>query len=489
MRRSAAWILAGGVAATALTVGTGPAQARDCGTAGTSAAYRCAEPGDLIDVTLGELHPTQSVLGYDEVYYKLGRYRSDKDAAAGGFNKRFDDWCEANGQGETATAQPQARLDDPSSFTCTTPVGEETPETVAPMKTAVIGPGGALYLTDGHHTLSSFLESPDGGASLHVRLRVTDNFSRLSTAEFWKTMEAQKKVWLRDEKDRPITVGQLPDRLGLANFHDDPYRSLVYFTRDIGYATPNDPSEFLEYYWGEWLRGSVDLGTSDLTAFPGYLDLVKKTSRAMVALDAQDPVAGGKTAADLGKLAEWNAGKKETSGEFAKLSKPITDPKPGKLAYALDFKADVPSTPACTTTVTGTRSGPLTVDKGVTCLDRALVNGPVTVRAGASLVSNGSTLKGPLSAVGARTLQLCGTRVNGPVSVTASTGPVRLGGIGCTANTLAAPVALVGNGGGVQLSGNTIGGPLACVGNQPAPVDAGRPNQVRSVKSGQCTAL
>src|SRR6185369_18058315 len=38
---------------------------------------RCAaQPGDLINVQLDELHPTQPSLGYDEVYYKLGRYTS-----------------------------------------------------------------------------------------------------------------------------------------------------------------------------------------------------------------------------------------------------------------------------------------------------------------------------------------------------------------------------------------------------------------------------
>jgi len=29
---------------------------------------------------------------------------------------------------------------------------------IGEMKTAVVGPGGQLYLTDGHHTLTSFWE-------------------------------------------------------------------------------------------------------------------------------------------------------------------------------------------------------------------------------------------------------------------------------------------------------------------------------------------
>jgi len=119
---------------------------------GTPAINMCAQRGDLLDVRIGDVLPTQPSLGYDEVYYKLGRYTLGKDK----INKKFDDWCEANGQGEAAVADASARLDDPTSFTCTIPVGQETAESIAPMKTVVIGPGGKLYLTDGHHTLTSF---------------------------------------------------------------------------------------------------------------------------------------------------------------------------------------------------------------------------------------------------------------------------------------------------------------------------------------------
>ncbi|RMB85455.1 ParB/Srx family N-terminal domain-containing protein [Streptomyces shenzhenensis] len=490
-RRTAAALTAVALAAGAIVTGAGAAQAKpqpqDCGAG--RAAYACVRPGELLDVTLGELHPTQSAVGYDEIYYKLGRYRLDKDVAAGDFNKRFDDWCEANGQGETASARPGARLDDPASFSCTVPLGQETADSVAPMKTAVVGPGGKLYLTDGHHTFTVFDELPDGGDDLHVRVRITDNFSSLSTAAFWQRMTDEKKVWLRDENDRPITVGQLPDRLGLAHFHDDAYRSLVYFTRDIGYAVPDDASEFLEFSWGSWLRGRLPVKPSQLNDSAPYLSLVKQASQAMVALADDDLVAGGRTAAELGKMAEWNDGKKETGGEFAKLSRAITEAKPGKLAYALGFKADVAPAPSCTTTLTGTRSGPLTVGSGVTCLDRARLTGPVTVRAGASLISRGSTVSGPVAASGARTVQLCGTTVNGPVSITRTDGPVLLGGPGCTADAVTGPVALTGNTGGVTVSGGTVTGPLACSANSPAPSDAGKPVTVRGPRSGQCATL
>ncbi|NED04501.1 chromosome partitioning protein ParB [Streptomyces sp. SID6648] len=445
MKRTKALLLAGVLAAGTVVAGagTGAAAADPCSGSGPL-PRTCAQPGDLIDVTLGELHPTQAVLGFDQVFYKLGRYGSGRDEAAGDVNKRFDDWCETNGQEEAASAGPGARLDDPSSFSCTVQVGQETPETIAPMKTAVIGPGGKLYLTDGHHTLTSFLEGPDGSPRMHIRLRVTDNFSSLSPAAFWQRMTAEKKVWLRDENNRPLGVERLPDRLGITHFRDDPYRSLVYFTRDIGYEVPDGATEFLEFSWGAWLRGEHDTAAYDLTAPGPYLDLVKRASRSMAALAPDAVVDDGKTAAQLGRIDEWNGGKKETGGEFAKLGKPLSDPKPGKLAEALEYKARVLPLPACTTTVTGPRNGPLVVTGGVTCLERAAQRGPVVVRAGAALVVTGSTVDGPLQADRATAVHLCGSRVTGPVVVSRSSGPVRIGGPGCTANTVEGPVVLTG---------------------------------------------
>lgn len=479
-------------AAPARAGGAGVATCSPNAHASTQARYLCAQPGDLIDVTLGDLHPTQAILGDDEVYYKLGRYRLHKDEAAGAFNKRFDDWCEANGQGAAASVSGDARLDDSSTFTCTVPRGAETPDTIAPMKTAVIGPGGRLYLTDGHHTFTSFLESPDGGPDTQVRVRVTGNLAGLSPSAFWRAMKDNRWVWLRDENDQPLTVDQLPAHLGLANFHNDPSRGLVYFTRDIGYVVPDDAPEFLEFYWGSWLRdhGFADLSGWDLNDRSSYLDLVKQASQAMAAVDDSDVInPDGTTAGEVGKIGTWNDGKAADKGEFAKLSKPITDARPGKIAYALDFKADAISPPTCTTTVTGPHNGPLTVTSGVLCLDRAAQHGGITVGSGASLVALGSTISGSVHSTAADTIYLCGDAVTGPVTITKTKGSVFLGGTGCTANTISGPVQLTDNTGGVTVAANEVRGRLSCSGNDPAPDNADRPNDVRGAKSGQCSLL
>ncbi|MFJ1644348.1 ParB/Srx family N-terminal domain-containing protein [Streptomyces sp. NPDC088258] len=444
-------VLAGGGTATADA--RGGASARAAGAAGTgpaaaaspSSAASRAKAGDLLDVTLDQLHPTQPAIGFDQIYYKLGRYTSTKDEANGDLNKRFDDWCETNGQEKAATVTSGAVLTDPSSFTCSVPVGEETDETRAAMKTVVVGPGGVLYLTDGHHTLTSFLETPGGGPRTHIRLRVVDNLSGLSSAAFWQTMREKKWVWLRDENDRPITTDQLPQHLGLAYFHDDRYRSLVYFTRDIGYQAPSDAAEFLEFQWGTWLRERVDLNAYDLTAPASYLTAIRTASETMSATPGDTVIADGRTADELGRMKEWNNGKKATGGEFGKLSVPISEAKPGKPAYALDFRSRVPAAPACTKTLTGTHVGPLVVSSGVTCLNGTKLTGPVVVGAGASLVAKGAGITGPVQAVGARTVQICGTTLTGPLSVVGTKERLTLSGPGCTPNSLNGPVQSVGN--------------------------------------------
>ncbi|WP_238925479.1 ParB-like protein [Vibrio sp. S11_S32] len=47
--------------------------------------------GDVVSVSLGDLHPTQALIGRDQVLYKLANYQKKP-------KNLFDDVCEANGQ-------------------------------------------------------------------------------------------------------------------------------------------------------------------------------------------------------------------------------------------------------------------------------------------------------------------------------------------------------------------------------------------------------
>ncbi|WP_031468254.1 glycoside hydrolase family 43 protein [Sciscionella sediminilitoris] len=75
---------------------------------------------------------------------------------------------------------------------------------------------------------------------------------------------------------------------------------------------------------------------------------------------------------------------------------------------------------ACTQRISGTHPGPLTVRRGVTCVQNARIAGPVHVAPGASLVVVDSTVLGPVTANRAGAFWLTGSRVFGPVHAEAA---------------------------------------------------------------------
>ncbi|MGO3711865.1 ParB/Srx family N-terminal domain-containing protein [Alcaligenes aquatilis] len=315
-------------------------------------AYLDSKAGDVIKVRIEELHPTQAAIGYDQVYYKLGRWQGDLDRPTWAkdpkqqldylnrtIGKKFDDYCEDMGGTERAQkfltiAEVQAaRLDQPTTYLCKDPLGSQTEN----LKTVVVGWDGNLYLTDGHHTFSSLREIPDGGPKLPVWVKVSANYSDIRDApSFWERMNKEKLVWLRDGENQTITVEQLPTRVGLANekeaggMQDDRYRSLVYFTRDIAYNNGNLP-EYAEFLWGDWLRRQVVTGywaglddykmaypatptqilaASTLSkslqstgASDSYVAAVRDASLVMSALSDNELVFEDRDAATLGRIA------------------------------------------------------------------------------------------------------------------------------------------------------------------------------------------
>jgi len=134
----------------------------------------------------------------------------------------------------------------------------------------------------------------------------------------------------------------------------------------------------------------------------------------------------------------------------------------------------------------GRHAGPLTVT-GVTCLDGATVNGPVTVRPGATLIATGTTVNGPVTAAGAAGVFLADSTVRGPVRITGTTDAVAVigtdvtGPVDISAGTTGSDVPLV--------AGNSVTGPLRCTGNVPAPISLGVANTVRGPVTGQCALL
>ncbi|PRY66215.1 hypothetical protein B0H98_101193 [Vreelandella songnenensis] len=272
---------------------------------------------DIRHVGVGELHPTQPALGYRQMDYKQGRFAVDRE-------KFFDEFCETGGQGSIALFDEASSLKDADSFTCTDALGTHPED----MKTAVIAPDGEMYLTDGHHTFSNYLALE--GRELRVPVLITHDFSNLPDMEsFWATMQDERLVWL-DAPGGAITPEELPERLGRDAQADDAYRSLVYFTRGVGYKKPATPPPFLEFYWGQWLVDQLPLEALDLSTLEGYGEAVTQAATLMVEVPADtviaDTATGPLTAREMGQLPAFN------DKELEKLLS-----ERGKLTYAFSL--------------------------------------------------------------------------------------------------------------------------------------------------------
>jgi hypothetical protein len=263
---------------------------------GTTQAFALAktEVGSVVEVSLEQLHPTQTVVGYDQIYFNLGRFAKHR-------GKLFNEYCQSNGQGDAHYVPKSADLLNPGSFECEARVGTHPKE----MKTVVIGPGGQMYLTDGHHTFTTFWEQPGAGPQLKMWVRVTADYSDSpDMTSFWQRMNKAHKVWLKDGNGQVIKPEQLPEHLGLKNLQNDPFRSLVYFVRGAAYGRPSTkgaPPEFLEFYWGDWLRPQVNLSRYDLGKRADYHRALTKVGKLMTSLRASAKVGkSGLTVLQLG---------------------------------------------------------------------------------------------------------------------------------------------------------------------------------------------
>lgn len=94
----------------------------------------------------------------------------------------------------------------------------------------VIGPGGQLYLTDGHHTFTALENSAYGASNPTVYVNVIANFSNLTTQEFWAQMQADDLLLpLNDGVAQTVnTATGSPIPPSLTGLTPDVYRGLEY---------------------------------------------------------------------------------------------------------------------------------------------------------------------------------------------------------------------------------------------------------------------
>jgi len=174
----------------------------------------------------------------------------------------------------------------------------------------VIGPGGTFYLQSGHHTAVTLTSLPDGGSHVRMAVRVVENYSQmLPGVGFWTRMAAERRVWLRNAQGQMIAPEALPQTFRLVDLRDDPYRSLVFFTRGIGYVRPQGGTPHVEMAWAYWLRKrrDPDLSSYRLDDVTSYRDAVIAAARKMVALRDNDILVDRMTALSLGKLPSFDA--------------------------------------------------------------------------------------------------------------------------------------------------------------------------------------
>jgi len=187
-----------------------------------------SKTGDVCICSLSELHPTQASVGMTEV-----RIRS----------KKLKQEIERSSEDFLSYLRRQNRIE---------PV--------------VIGPGNVFYLTDGHHLARALYDLGQPTAYC----RVLDNVSNLQPDAFWKYMEDNNEVYLKDYQGSVIAPSDLPISIG--DLHNDPFRSLAGAVREsCGFRFDNKDgpdANYLEFKWADYLRAhwaqtSVEVGAID----------------------------------------------------------------------------------------------------------------------------------------------------------------------------------------------------------------------------------
>lgn len=107
---------------------------------------------------------------------------------------------------------------------------ETTASLLTDVEPVVIGPGGKLYLTDGHHTFTALEDSAYGSSNLPVYVNVIANFSGDTPAQFWAQMQADDFLLpLNDGVPQIVnTATGSPIPTSLTGLTSDVYRGLEY---------------------------------------------------------------------------------------------------------------------------------------------------------------------------------------------------------------------------------------------------------------------
>ncbi|MFW6600121.1 hypothetical protein ACOCHS_16595 [Propionibacteriaceae bacterium Y2011] len=153
----------------------------------------------------------------------------------------------------------------------------------------------------------------------------------------------------------------------------------------------------------------------------------------------------------------------------------------GRAAELLRFTPN-DARPACDRTLTADHDGPLEVTGETVCATGIAITGQVTVTEGGSLVLVDGELRGALRTKAAATVEVLGSTLTGPVTISGTTTRLRL-----VDNSVSGPVRLDGNTAtAFAFTGNSIAGPLLCRDNQDAIRTQVGDNEFSGSQRGQC---
>lgn len=128
----------------------------------------------------------------------------------------------------------------------------------------VIGPGGAAWMVDGHHTLCALLVADVSDKTAYGR--IIANWSELPVSEFWRRMRASNYVYLKQPGGRAaISPTRLP--ASLLQMADDPYRSLAWAVGKAGGYEVQDDVFYQKFRWCEFFRSRIEWDDSSKKDF------------------------------------------------------------------------------------------------------------------------------------------------------------------------------------------------------------------------------
>ncbi len=204
-----------------------------------------------------------------------------------------------------------------SAYDLLTPAGLAN-DLLTSIEPVVIGPGGKIYLLDGHHTLTSLGKSVYGASNPNIYINVVANYSNLTDDAFWAKMQASNFLLPLDngviKSVDPVTGAPIPSLF--ADMTNDPYRGLEYgilknkgsklfttaanITGEVGSSIPGldkTAALYSDFIWASAYRGANGgLGLAYLS--PGDIAIATKWNLTG-SNQTTMPVVGNTTVAQL----------------------------------------------------------------------------------------------------------------------------------------------------------------------------------------------